>query len=379
MAKTTEEGRLSEAWLDRGTLGVPVHLKSRGRYWGCSGDRVAFDKKGACCDEKFVLSTDVEKGVHVLKTEDGRCCSFRPGGPIELVKHDEMLGYESVRSLGGARLAGASLEVRGEVCIGSASWGGLLEPLDKGLVAFRGEGGGSASARKWNLVHRGNSIFTITLVQKPSAARRGVRRQKREQVLFVGKGNEVGITSEDSHVFPSRASLFQVKPRVVGGVLCFTIEHQRGRLSASPTGSLRVAPSLGGWRKPGTSEHFVLFSAESSSGGMKPAPLQNLCARMVDDEELLELIGLGRQGREHQEGAKGGVPGDFQCCATCGDVVCPLEPETNPNHYRYLEVQLRRLNGGTTTGRNVRAGQLVKVMGTLLAFTRLRSFFLTHM
>ena len=123
--------------------------------------------------------------------------------------------------------------------------------------------------------------------------------------------------------------------------------------------------------------------AEKPAG---PASLQYLASAVVAKgrggyEEALgaDLFGLmdasGSLWRQLRAGAGAERCGGhlLQCCAFCQAPHVPLDPETNPNHYRFLEVQFRRMNGGTTTGRNVSAGSFVKACSTVLAFVTIVS------
>lgn len=209
------------------------------------------------------------------------------------------------------------------------------------------------------------------------------KRKESEKHLFVENGC-LRITDSPLHVFPSSTCLFHIEPKVVeGGLLCFTISMQvRGKvlhLSASPWGCLRL---LGG--RPSVSEQFFLYDPSHTLGGerpCRPASLQYFASRSVAnsvegyegvfEKDLFELVdasGSLFRARERLPQSKCSVSSGEQCCVGCGEEIVPLDPDLNPDHYRYLEVQFRRMAGDTTPGRNVSPGSFIKALGSFLAF-----------
>lgn len=434
---------LGKLRVDR--LRVPIRLRSlkTKSYWSAPLDAglVACDKRSGCCDETFVLSahlsaigSDRAEAAYTVEARN-RVVSCDAGGALALVPKHEMRGHEGLsvdqarfgegkfrirtkqgtllcaekpskakaeeETAGGRGISARSGARRGraadfgievseeEVCL-ATTWGAFVSAEAAGdEVRCAGEGGRNS---RWKLTHHGSGRYTIALVPPPAPPTRRGRKPRPPEVrhVFVDEGCVLRTTTSSIHAFPSRTSLFHIRPKILGGLLCFSIASEimggkRVFLSATPGGG------LGFFRgRAGVSEHFFIFSQDSISacpraGGYAPASLQHLTSWHMArssggypgalDRDLFDL--MDASGCLWRPPACGLTVDHGEVCACCGEPHAPLDPELNPKHYRYLEVQFRRVNGGTANGRNISPQSIFKAFGTVLAFltiiTRLRS------
>ena len=281
-------------------------------------------------------------------------------------------------------------------------WGSLVESQGRGGSVRCGSNGmSSSSSPTWMLqFHGGDKCTIVSKGGSRNSSLKANRRKKKapkEEILFV-EGESLSTTSSPHHFFPSKTSLFEVKPRLLayqgGKILCFTISIQRGGkklyLSSDPSGAMKL---LGG--KPSISEMFFILDP-TSSGASKtkndaldqysspsspmrcPASLQDLtcwnisvgCGGCKELEALFDEFNISQDiveasGLFNEISASGERR---MCCKRCGKDYTTMDPKDNPQHYQYLEVQMRQMNGGNPTGRNVGAGSFLKACGTFIAF-----------
>ena len=166
--------------------------------------------------------------------------SFLPNGLAGLSPACGMRGYESLvisqASSSSVRLSRGNpseklaVEVRGRVSI-TSSWGGDLQP-QRGASHDGVWCGTNPDSIRWLLTHHGASMYTIRLVEP---ARR--RRRQAEKYLYMDDELQLKVTSCPSHAFPSRTSLFEIRPRVSLLLLAFLL-HSNLALSLAGAGRI---------------------------------------------------------------------------------------------------------------------------------------------
>lgn len=286
--------------------------------------------------------------------------------------------------------------------------GTLLEPESaaksgRSSVACRKKSD-SASRFKWTFSFHGEDMYTISTVLLSG-------RKPVEHILFYDdQTGDLKLSSSPMHSFPNRHALFKVRPETVQvgkeTTLCFTISHRVGRkehlLSCKADGKLALVKkkSRRAGSAIGKSEMFFVFESwrkdteKAASQKHSPASLEQLASRAV-----AIACGGGMEGGLLANGTKEkqselqfkslfesfptwisecilgqsiygdlALESDVQCCKCCGERYERMDPKHNPKHWRYLEVQIRRMNGGAADGRNVSPQAFLKACGVFASF-----------
>jgi hypothetical protein len=287
--------------------------------------------------------------------------------------------------------------------------GTLLEPEsaakpERSSVACRKKSDSTTSRFKWTFTFHGEDMYAISTA---------LLSGKKHFLFYDDQTRDLKLSSNPIHSFPNRHALFKVRPEMVQmgkeKVLCFTMSHRVRRkehlLSCKADGTLALVKkkSRRAGSAIGKSEMFFVFESwrketgttdteAAASQKYSPASLEQLASRTVAIACGGGLEGLLANGTKEKEWHKKSelqfkslfesfptwiseciqgqsiygdlaLESDVQCCKCCGEPYKRLDPKQNPKHWRYLEVQIRRMNGGAADGRNVSPQAFLKACG----------------